>query len=526
MAHQRPSLFRSLLSPFANARGRDESSRSPHRVSGRRRCSSLERLEDRRLLTTTVFLDFGDGFQSNLLTTIGEIRRDLVGPDIRLGTFLNDDEIVSIVPMRTVISEQRFDFNDDGRSDSSDYVQLRSAIVDTVRRHFEPFDINVEVVSSRSATESIGAMRRNLGDPTGQFDAYVFVTGFNSRFGFDIGAVEGWLGIASAVDLIQNQQNVTDEVVFLDADFMIQAAGPSGWSYVTSIANVVSHEAGHSLGLRHINAGGPLIGQAAVDQDLISQSEIMTEGGGSGDDLLNVSFFNRFPLLMGDGNVNTTVLRNPFEILANDPDIGLRAGAPQYVTGTGGFDRISITRLDSQSASVSVQAFRDSTFTTPIPTNGSHSYVIDTTNGIVIEAGRGLDQITIDARLGVPVTIRGGQGFDQLIVNGVPGLDVSYTPDLAYRFIPGAENYGAPFLDDRREFVSYSGAVQAGNTAIRFTEFDDFGSITFNNFQSLLFNGSEGADNIIIRSPVAGTGEVEGTLSNVGFPNLRFHERQ
>ena len=70
----------------------------------------------------------------------------------------------------------------------------------------------------------------------------------------------------------------------------------------------------------------------------------------------------------------------------------------------------------------------------------------------MIEAGRGLDQISMDATLGVPVTIRGGQGFDQLIVNGLPAVDVSYTPDGSYQFIPGNESYGLPFLNDRREY--------------------------------------------------------------------------
>ncbi len=335
------------------------------------------------------------------------------------------------------------------------------------------------------------------------------------------GSLQGWLGIASGVDLIQNLQNVTDETVLVDGEFMLDFAFNGGYNYAVAMAHVIAHEAVHTLGLRHINSGAFLPGQLGVDQELLSDAEIIREGGVFGN-VNNLSFITRFPLMMGDGNADTANLRNSFEQFANDPDIGLRAGAPQYVTGTGAFDRISITRIDSQTASVSIQAFRDSTFTAPIATNGSHGYVIDTTNGIVIDGGRGLDQISIDALLGVPVTIRGGQGFDQLIVNGVPGLDVSYTPDGSYQFIPGNENYGSPFLNDRRQYVSYSGTVQAGGTNIRFTEFDDFGSITLNNFQSLLFNGSEGIDNIIVRSPVAGTGEVEGTLSNVGFANLRF----
>ena len=87
MAHQRPGLFRSLISPFAKALGRDDSSRSTRRVSGRRRFSSLERLEERRLMTTTVFVDFGESYAQTQLVSVGDIRRDLIGPNIAFGAY-------------------------------------------------------------------------------------------------------------------------------------------------------------------------------------------------------------------------------------------------------------------------------------------------------------------------------------------------------------------------------------------------------------------------------------------------------
>jgi hypothetical protein len=527
MAHQRPSLFRSLFSPFARALGLNDLLRAPRRSTGRRRFSALERLEERQLLTTTVFVDFGESYARNQLVSVGDLRRDLIGPDIAFGPY-QDTDLLQLTPLRSVMNDmaargQRIDLNDDGRVDSTDWFQLRDTTMALVRRVFEPFDINVEMVSAPSGTGIKQIMARNAGDPSGQFDAYVLATGIYSTVAPNIpaGSLQGWLGIASGVDLIQNLQNVTDETVLVDGEFMLDFAFNNGFNYAVAMAHVIAHEAVHTLGLRHINSGAFLPGALGVDQELLSDSEIIREGGVFGN-VNNLSFITRFPLMMGDGNANTAITRNSFEQFANDPDIGLRAGAPQYVTGTGAFDRISITRIDSQTANVSIQAFRDNTFTTAIPVNGSHGYTIDITNGIVIDGGRGLDQITIDALLGVPITIRGGQGFDQLIVNGHTALDVSYTPDGTYQFIPGIESYTNPFLNDRREYVSYSGTVQAGATAIRFTEFDDSGSITLNNFQSLLFNGSEGADNLLIRSAGVGVGEVEGTVSNAAFPNLRF----
>ena len=43
----------------------------------------IEPLEDRRVMTTTLFLDFGEGFGSGGLTmTAGQLRDTLTGPDI------------------------------------------------------------------------------------------------------------------------------------------------------------------------------------------------------------------------------------------------------------------------------------------------------------------------------------------------------------------------------------------------------------------------------------------------------------
>ncbi|MEX2138068.1 MAG: hypothetical protein WD894_02320, partial [Pirellulales bacterium] len=264
--------------------------------------------------------------------------------------------------------------------------------------------------------------------------------------------------------------------------------------------------------------------------DLISSSEIETGGGGSGDDLLNVSFFTRYPLMLGDGNPNQSITRNSFEQLANDPDIGLRANAPKYVTGTGAFDRITITRLDSDTASVTVEPFRDDTFAAgssiTIGPGGSYSYVLHDIApfGIIVEGGRSLDEIIVDGLLGVPVVVRGGQGFDVLRINGVPALDATYVPDQAYRIVPGNENYlGRVFLDNRREFFSYSGTISTGLTSIRYEEFDDAGAIHFNNFASASFNGSAGSDFLTVNNAAAGANEIDGVMGGIAFPNMRYN---
>ena len=95
-----------------------------------------------------------------------------------------------------------------------------------------------------------------------------------------------------------------------------------------ALANVASHEAGHSFGLVHSHA------TSSSTQRLYTDSDLMVEGGGSQLDLTNVGTFSRFTLMEGDGNTDPFVKVNAWRKLVNDADIGARAGV-EYVTGTG-----------------------------------------------------------------------------------------------------------------------------------------------------------------------------------------------
>jgi hypothetical protein len=493
------------------------------------------------MMTTTVFIDFGEGINGQILTTIGELRRELIGPDLAAITPLPDATRVALTPLRSIVqyrgtfAQPGFDYNDDGRvGDVNDYVQLRNDVVSIVRRQFEPFDINVEVVAARNTTDIRNIMLRNAGDFTGQFDAYVFAGGIvNPTTGVRFGPLQGWVGLASGVDFAQTRQNVTDEVAFLDGQGLLIDTFQVGFNAATALANVISHEAGHTFALQHTNDGSVLAGQLGTDQEQLAASDIVNQGGTAGaPHLRNVAFFTRYPLMRGDGNVDPNITWNQFEILANDPDIGLHNTGPRFVTGTGAFDRITITRADFDTAIVTVEPFRDETFNSGsrinIATGGMYSYVLTgITRGIVVEAGRGKDQIVIDAGLSVPITVRGGQGFDDLRINGLtvgtaPPMDALFAPDQTYRSVPGEELYSLPAGNNRRRFTSYSGTVIAGATQIRYDEFDDAGAVHFDNFASAKFNGSAGFDSLRINGTVAGTNEVEGTVSRAAFPNFRY----
>ncbi len=61
-------------------------------------------------------------------------------------------------------------------------------------------------------------------------------------------------------------------------------------------------------------------------------------------------------------NTDPTVTVSSYDQLANDPDIGVNPDVA-YVSGTGAFDQITITKISATQARVMVNAFTDNTYT-------------------------------------------------------------------------------------------------------------------------------------------------------------------
>jgi hypothetical protein len=522
MPIQRSGLLRSLLSPFAR-RG----AASAKRGGRRRRPQSFERLEERALMTTTVYVDFGDGFNQHMLTTAGELRQNLFGPNFL--PFVPDFQTIEFLPLSSTMQIKRNELEQTGRllpsppflpgtplgpgfqNQFQNYQQLlnpqlvKQNILDIVRRQFEPFDVNVVPVAARSQQEIKNALNSTPGN-----DAYVLV-GSPYAGTTTLGGQVGFYGIAADVDLLRGA-NLIDEVVIVDADLLFDDATfelfnfpRSQWPYDVALAHAVTHEATHTFGMLH-----------TADQGLLTDSEIIK--GGVGPNLENISFFTRFPL---EDQINPALSRNVFEEMI--ARVGPRPGGPEFVTGTGAFDRITISGTGFGSAQVMVEAHNDASFNDLI---NSTIYVLnDVTRGIVVEGGRQADRIVIDARLTGLVQIRGGQGADELVIRDLPQstLDASYTPATSYAFVPGYESVN-PLTDIQNAVVSYSGEVVAGNTVVRYSEFDDGGSITFENFASAQFRGSAGFDSLTVMglAGTPGTNEINGSVSRVGFPNMRY----
>ncbi|MCC7085154.1 MAG: VCBS repeat-containing protein [Pirellulales bacterium] len=485
------------------------------------RRTACEALEPRNLLTTTLFIDFGEGFAGGkMLTTVGQLQGVAIGPDLGLpGT-----DVLEFQSLRSEMSKVKFDYNADGLGGTnSDYTFLKSTIMETVARIYEPFDVDVKEAKARSIFDVVSAFNLNTFDPTGEHDAYVFVASIiDTTVGESITDLIGIYGIASGIDLTSGPgglpgNNETDESVVVCADAVLEDSSRLGFDAGAAMSNVVAHEAGHTFGLRHtVGVATPLV----PDQALQNQSDIIRAGGDNPPvNLFNIGMITRYNLMADydalGTNINPLVTVNSYEKLASDPDIGLNPDFGEYVTGTGAFDDISITRVNDTTALVSVQTYRDSSFSFNAAIDaGPNTYLIDYTGGIVVDTGRSSDRIAIDSALGVNITVRGSQGDNELTVfaNGNP--NVTFTPEADPAFVPGI-----PGATSGR-IVTTGGGF--GTTTIDFTEVTSNSRVVLDGFNKFDYLGPQTGSLNLSMSGASITGKVNGPQGTVGIVGVRF----
>src|SRR4051812_43310952 len=118
---------------------------------------ACESLEIRRLLTSQLYLDFGDffpggGLQMNVQTLrSGFGSSGLQGPDLRQGDTastttvdetITDTTAITFAPTAPLVT---FDYDQNTFVNNADYTSLRANVLALVQRYYAPFDVNVQI---------------------------------------------------------------------------------------------------------------------------------------------------------------------------------------------------------------------------------------------------------------------------------------------------------------------------------------------------------------------------------------------
>ena len=387
---------------------------------------SLESLEDRTVMSTTVYLDFGLGLPAAgsrrpSPTSATSTARTRTGPDLRHGHAPRGCR-----PHTPAAQHRLQRRRQDGRRRRHRTPERgaadRAAHVRAVRRE-RPTRRATSLADIRTT------LHANNGDATGQFDAYVFLGTLTSSTtgGGSVALGTGLFGEAAGIDL-GTGNNATDEMVVAYIDELLTTAtGTAGSAafqqdFAFRVAYVAAHESASTLGLSHT-------GGANADQLMLSSGDQIRQGSSTRD---TNNVFTRFQLQL-DGGGGTVTNYNELRL---DADIGLtdanRDGVPDfaYVTGTGANDSITLTDggLDAQGRrriNVVVNAYRDAARTGLIRSeNYTITVGVDTEGGIRIDGSVGDDLIEIDPALTVETTVYGGDGNDT--IRGGGGNDLIY----------------------------------------------------------------------------------------------------
>jgi Ca2+-binding RTX toxin-like protein len=392
-----------------------------------------ESLEERRLLTTTVYLDFGLKLPAGGLkdVEVGELR-DIMGSETGAdlegrgpaGSALSDTDKLAFKPL---------DYNYDGGpfNTKSDLAKLQKQVLPIVKRALEPFDIDVQLASAEDLDDVKRTLRKNNRSTTGKNDAYVFLTtvtadAFANHNG-SVGENADLYGIASRADLAAGF-NGEDELALVFADSVLtDVSGTQGTSQFNekmaySLAYVAVHEVAHTFGLRHLQDDGDE-GQLADGNQIQYHSQFRTTS----------NFFSRFDL---QHESDATYINTYNQLAKNDADIG-KANANRnnkadmaYVTGTGAHDRIRLVKSATKPnfIDVTVEAYSNQVGGTMIRSfNYELNLSIEGEFLIRIDAGPGDDRIEVDEAITSKVTIYGGQGDDTIYGGG--GQDKIYGGD-------------------------------------------------------------------------------------------------
>lgn len=488
--------------------------------------SACEPLESRTLLTSTLYIDYGDRFAGGALaTTVGALDSTADGGNPNIDGPVLSDSAGNDYAAGTAVT-----INSVNALYGAGAAALRATMTALAQRFYEPFDITVVELTANfqnvngnnvRAAANLNEISQILGANEGAAennDSYIIVGQFLIGASNDnpaVFATNGYGGLSTGTDIGgYNNNDGTAFVTLIGSGDGAQFNGAQ-----------IAHEAGHAFGLEHVyrqNTGSPPAASitnttaTGAQYDQLHQSELMSYLGYATQGGFNV--FSRYPMMDGDGNTDANVLAsNPGGILTmydqfiTDPSIG--PSNINYVTGTGTNDIITITNAGGGLANVSVQAFADAGYTTTIDapgaTGNTYSYTISLDRPLTIDAGGRNDRIILDGDLGVTINLRGMHGTDELIVMGKNAASATYTT--------GTNNTNG--LDNQSDL---RGSVSIGSTVINFQEFEDAGKVTIQDVSALTYRTGGSNDSITLDSPAAGRMRLDGTTGVVPQVAMEF----
>jgi hypothetical protein len=241
--------------------------RSISRSSRRRRphVSPLrgpELLEERTLLTSILYLDYGDSFPvGGLRMTVAQLRQPFAsggiqGPNLLAapsGFGLAGNTDTTMLRFTGLGSLVDYDYNNDTSSTIQDYLDLRADVLSLVQRYYGPFDVDVRVAPTLDNTTSatyrsgIQSTMQQGANVNGEYDGWIFVSQVtNAATG---NPVVNLNGLSVGVDIAQS--NTQDDVGLAFADAIINKDATDD----TRLAYTIAHEAAHDFGLEHKRKG-------------------------------------------------------------------------------------------------------------------------------------------------------------------------------------------------------------------------------------------------------------------------------
>lgn len=212
----------------------EEKRRRTHSKRQRRRASrlSLETLERREVMSATMLVVDFDGQSGADISAMCD--------DVSCWGFPASGELSFVDEFATLSAQYAkfsfLDYNADGQLDSADGEIAADRIMEHVQEDYAPYD--VEVIREDDLTKAQSLMANS---PTG--DALIFVTGHHTASGgqapLDIGNTKDNVGAAGGTVGV--------------ATSMAAKWWASGDAFINRFANIVSHEAGHTFGLKHVD---------------------------------------------------------------------------------------------------------------------------------------------------------------------------------------------------------------------------------------------------------------------------------